>query len=99
MSIRSDLLRFVETRPGQAVWVADLEEEFSDLTKRQIQTAMWYNSQHHGVTSLIDGQKWRWDNQEANKISEFGFTIIGESKTGTVVLEDATGELWRATKI
>ncbi len=108
-SITARIRKYLEERPGQAVYTAELMEEF-DLTEHQVQGAINNLAKRVDdatIETVLRGQTWRWlpkSSSEKSKtssapVSKRMFVEVGEVTGGDIIIQCEDGTLYRAAKL
>ncbi len=111
MQLRPDLIRFFEARPKQTVYLADLQKMRPDASKSGLQNAVRMLGTVIPLEVITAGQAWRfrpdWPTptpagppQEGEKVgASLIFNLAGKLANGTLILEDADGQTYKAVPI
>ena len=103
--ITAELARYFRDHVGQEVFLKDLAAEFPQYTTIQIQSNINNLNRTNTevrVTTLIKGQSWTYrpkGKDAATVASKRIFEEIAVTKSGAIIVQDESGNLFKATEL
>lgn len=103
--IRAAIMAVFTARPGQVVWLSEIQQATGETNPRRVQAAMaamaaMVREADMGLAVHTRGQAWTYrPTPAAQTPTRRMFEEIGPTKDGAVVIQDDAGRLYRATEL
>lgn len=106
--IRAKIMAVFIKRPGQVIWLSEIQEATGETNQRRVQAAVGAMGREGvGIETHTRGQAWIYrpqtapDSRPPAAKARDGrmFEAIGPAKDGSMIIESEDGTLWRATEL